>query len=181
MGLDETSADTRTYRAISLLQRLLPLLAIATLLIALSACSSDEDEDAGAAPILDNVTQTATGLTNQYITLLAGQDEAGLAAFLSDGFMVQRADGSFDTKANYLKHIPQIGKFTITGVTAQQVGGSLVVHWYLTVEEVINGSAYSGQPAPRLSTFVWGDGSWQLFSHANFNAPAANPPAAPAQ
>jgi hypothetical protein len=38
--------------------------------------------------------------------------------------------------------------------------------------EVTEGTELSDASAPRLSTFVWSDGDWQLLSHANFNAPA---------
>jgi hypothetical protein len=157
------------------------MLAFAMLLVVLAGCGSSKSENSTAAPVLQDVNQTGSDLVNQYITLLANKDQAGLAAFLSDGFMIQRADGSFDSKDNYLKAFPDIGKFRITDVTAKQAGGSLVVRWYLTVDEVINGETYSTAPAPRLSTFVWGGSSWQLLSHANFNAPASNPPASPKQ
>ena len=106
---------------------------------------------------------------------------AGLQEFLSEAFIIQRADGSNDEKATYLQNIPDIADFTITDVTALQADNALIVRWNLTVNEVIDGKPYSTQPAPRLSTFVYNDGDWQLTSHANFNAPEsdASPPAAP--
>jgi hypothetical protein len=87
--------------------------------------------------------------------------------------VLQRANGSFITKADYLKSIPVIGPFQITDVTARQQDAALAVRWTLTVDEVIDGKRYAGNPAPRLSTFVWGKGRWQLISHANFNVPVS--------
>jgi Tfp pilus assembly protein PilO len=141
------------------------------------ACSGDSESSAGK---LDNPDQTGTELVNQYITLLKNKDVDGLRAFISDAFIIQRADGSNDEKAAYLQNMPEIGDFKITDVTALQADDALIVRWFLTVDEVINGQTYSKAPAPRLSTFVYDDGSWRLTSHANFNAPdAATPPASP--
>jgi hypothetical protein len=94
-----------------------------------------------------------------------------LEEFLSKAFNLQRASGSFATKADYLNNIPDIGLYEISGVTGKQDGDALVMKWSLVVREVIDGQTYSGDPAPRLSTFVWRDGRWQLSSHANFNVP----------
>jgi hypothetical protein len=141
------------------------------------ACS---DSDGGSAATLDNPDETGSELVNEYITLLQQKDEAGLRSFLSDAFIIQRADGSSAEKAAYLENLPDIGEFTITEVTAHQAEDALIVRWLLTVNEVINGQTYSTEPAPRLSTFVYLDGDWRLSSHANFNAPeSASPPAAP--
>ncbi|MPZ48933.1 MAG: DUF4440 domain-containing protein [Dehalococcoidia bacterium] len=156
---------------------LLVAMAGAALLVGLVACSADGDP----APSLSQPEQAGQSLTNEYITLLAQKDLSGLQSFLSDGFMIQRADGSFATKTDYLTNIPSIGQFTIANVSAKQAGDTLVVRWFLTVDEVINGQSFASTPAPRLSTFVWTDGEWRLLSHANFNAPATSPPAAPTQ
>jgi hypothetical protein len=156
---------------------------LSTLLLAVAlvfgiACGGSDGETAAT---LDNPDQTGSELVNQYITLLKNKDVDGLRDFLSDAFIIQRADGSTDQKTAYLLNIPDIGEFTITDVTALQANDALIVRWLLTVDEVINGRRYSGEPAPRLSTFVYEDGDWRLSSHANFNAPPAEgtPPAAP--
>ncbi len=142
------------------------------------ACSSDSGSSAAK---LDNPDQTGSELVNQYITLLKNKDIDGLKSFLSDAFIIQRADGSTDEKAAYLQNIPDIGEFTIADVTALQANDALVVRWTLSVHEVINDKPYDTTPAPRLSTFAYNDGDWQLTSHANFNAPEADasPPASP--
>ena len=155
----------------------LSTLVLAAALVFGIACGGSDGETAAT---LDNPDKTGGELVNQYVTLLKNKDVDGLRAFISDAFIIQRADGSNDEKAAYLQNIPEIGEYTITDVTALQANDALIVRWFLTVDEVINGQRYSGEPAPRLSTFVYDDGSWRLSSHANFNAPpAANPPASP--
>ena len=160
----------------------LPATKLATVLFTVAlvfgvACS---DSDGNSASRLNSPVETGTELVNRYITLLQEKDVEGLRDFLSDAFMIQRADGSNSEKTAYLQNIPQIGEFTITDVSALQAADALIVRWSLTVDEVINGQTYSTEPAARLSTFVYQDGDWRLSSHANFNAPeSANPPAAP--
>jgi hypothetical protein len=156
--------------------KLSTLLLAAALVFGIACGGSDGDSSATLA----NPDQTGSELVNRYITLLKDKDTEGLRAFISDAFIIQRADGSNSEKAAYLQNIPEIGEFTITDVSALQANDALIVRWFLTVDEVINGQPYSGEPAPRLSTFVYQDGGWRLSSHANFNAPpSANPPAAP--
>ncbi len=144
---------------------LLSVLAI-VLVAAAAACGSDD-----SAPTLSDPDQTGDELTNRFITLLAGKDAAGLEKFLSEAFILQRASGSSATKADYLPTIPNIGPFEISDLSARQDNDILVVKWRMAIQEVIDGKSYSTKPAPRLSTFVWRDGRWQLSSHANFNVP----------
>jgi hypothetical protein len=161
-------------------QRILFFGATALVALSLLACSSDdaETDDNAAAAAPEVTSSTAAELTSRFITLLAAKDVNGLTGFLDDGFMLQRADGSFVVKADYLKNLPQIGHFTITNVNFKQRGDTFVVRWDLAVAEVIDGKEYAGTPAPRLSTFVYHDNEWRMFSHANFNAPVSSPPPA---
>ena len=174
------SSRTATFAAPWHLAAKLATLVLAGAIVFGIACSGDSDSESAAT--LENPDQTGSELVNEYITLLKDKDVGGLRDFLSDAFIIQRADGSNDEKTAYLENIPDIGEFTITEVTALQANDALIVRWFLTVDEVINGQRYGGDPAPRLSTFVYQDGDWRLTSHANFNAPNAGnatPPASP--
>lgn len=116
---------------------------------------------------------TAVELTHTFITLLQQDDSAGLEEFLSAAFILQRANGSYYLKDDYLQNLPEIGDFAITEVVAQQTGSTLIVRWQIAIQELIDGVPFSGTPAPRLSTFIYQDGSWRMTSHANFNTPAS--------
>ena len=116
--------------------------------------------------------QTAAQLAKKFVGLVARHDEAGLRKFLSSAFIIQRADGSFYTKSDYLEHLPTVGKFEINNVAAKLTGSVLVARFDLTVTAVTNGVPQSTTPAPRLSTFVRDHGRWQLAAYANFNTPA---------
>jgi hypothetical protein len=153
------------------------LVGLAVLAAALVACG---DDDTQSAPQLSDPDATGQQLADQFLTLLHDKDVDGLQDFLSDAFIIQRADGSFAAKDDYLTKLPEIGLYEIRDVTAKQSGDALTVKWELVVDEVINGSTFSGDPAPRLSTFSWdpGTGRWRMTGHANFNVLASPTPAA---
>jgi uncharacterized protein DUF4440 len=121
------------------------------------------------APHYANPTAVAKPLVVHYFTLIQHKDVAGLAAFLSPAFQVQRADGSASEKADYLKKLPDVEKFTLSQFRATQQGGTLVVRYLAVVTGTVNGKPYTPGPAPRLSVFAWNGQRWQLAAHSNFN------------
>jgi hypothetical protein len=113
--------------------------------------------------------ETARPLVVKFFKLIRDRDVAGLVAFLSPAFQVQRADGSGADKAEYLDRLPTVRKFTLSNLTATRAGATLVVRYHATVEGLVNGKPYTPGPAPRLSVFHWTGKRWQLAAHANFN------------
>lgn len=144
------------------------LVLLGVLAVGLAACGDDDT----AAPEVAQPNETGQQLATKYMTLLQQKDTSGLRDFLSDAFIIQRADGSFATKEDYLKNLPEIRDYTIQSVQAEQDGAVLTVKWAVEVDQTINGQTYKTDPAPRLSTFVWGGDVWRLASHANFNTPS---------
>lgn len=140
---------------------------LGVLTLGASACGDDDT----SAPTTARPEVTGQRLADRYMTLLQEQDEAGLEEFLSEAFIVQRADGSSATKEQYLEDPPEVRQYIIRGVTARQDGPVLTVRWELVADETINGQTYRGDAAPRLSTFMWDGAEWRLVAHANFNAP----------
>ena len=118
----------------------------------------------------------ATRLVNRFFRLLHRPDMAGLKAFLSPAFQVERADGTGTDKAGYLASPPKVDAYEITGLKATRHGDVLVARYSVVASEQVNGTALKKDPAPRLSTFALNakTGAWQLVSHANFN-PVAPP------
>ncbi|MEZ4553643.1 MAG: nuclear transport factor 2 family protein [Dehalococcoidia bacterium] len=147
---------------------------IGVLMVGLAACGDDDSAESSDAPTVEEPSATGRELVEQYVTLLKERDIEGLRSFLSDAFIIQRADGSSATKEEYLGRLPEIRTYAIEDVTALQDGPVLTVRWSLIVDETIGGQTYRGDPAPRLSSFVWHEGRWCLASHANFNAPEAS-------
>jgi hypothetical protein len=126
------------------------------------------------APVLADPAETGRELALRFITILKDKDENALAAFLANGFQIQRADGSGATRVEYLDADINISSFTIGDeVKAVQDGNTLTVRWALQLDETLNGKVTGKKLAPRLSTFIWEDGGWKLLSHANFNPPVS--------
>jgi hypothetical protein len=140
------------------------------LLLAIGAAAWGSGSD--RPPSLAQPERTGEELVTRYTTLVANKDIAGLEGFLSDAFIIQRANGVFHGKGDYLANLPGIKNFKIADVTARQDGGTLIVRWTLSVGQVADGVRFSAAPAPRLSTFAWKSGQWKLAAHANFNVPA---------
>jgi len=141
---------------------------LGALLVGAVACGDDDTE----APETAQPEVTGQRLADRYMTLLQKKDRAGLEEFLSPAFIIQRADGSSATKEQYLANLPEIREYVIRGVAARQDGPVLTVKWELVVDQTINGQTYKGDPAPRLSTFLWDGAEWHLVAHANFNTPS---------
>jgi hypothetical protein len=159
-----------------------------TLLLAAGACSSDSDAassdttaadattttmgtstvPAVTAPVLSNPTATATELVTAWLeTLQAGESVADLMA---PNFQIQRADGSFADREQYLANPATVSDFTLGDtVTALQSGNTLSVRWSIKITEVINGVQYTDVEAPRLTVFEWTGDAWQIVGYGNFN------------
>ena len=142
--------------------------ALLALLLLLGACGG---ADSDTADDLDDPDATGLELIERYAELTVAKDVDGLEDFISDAFIIQRADGSFRGKDDYLANLPDLTEYTISEVSAAQDGNALTVRWFISVHSVVDGVQTSTEPAPRLSTFIYDDDDWRLSSHANFNAP----------
>lgn len=135
---------------------------------ALAACSSGTT-GASPAPVYPDAAGGAQPLVTKLFQLLKDKDTAGLEAFLSPAFTLQRADGSSADKADFVQRPAEVIEFTISGLTATQTDGLLVARYMADVVGTVNGRPYSPGPAPRLSVFIWDGTDWRLVAHANFN------------
>jgi ketosteroid isomerase-like protein len=114
-------------------------------------------------------------LVTKFLDLLKDQDLAGLRKFLSPAFQLQRADGSFANRAEYLKAPAVVKSHEIRNLRVTRAGDVIVTRYDLVIQSTVNGQPQSNEPAPRLSVFTKGKHGWQIVAHANFNVPAAEP------
>jgi hypothetical protein len=141
---------------------------LATFALAATACGS-APPGASPAPSFEDAATGAQPLVTKLFQLLHDKDTAGLEAFLSPAFTLQRADGSSADKADFIQRPADVLEFTISGLTATQTGNVMVARYLADVVGTANGRPYSPGPAPRLSVFIWDGSQWQLVAHANFN------------
>lgn len=151
----------------------LPLLALALVVGAPAlAAAAPAAAASNRAPRLADPARTGRALATEFLTVLQQGDAKGLAAILAPNFQVARADGTHADRSQYLANPAKVSSFVISDdLTARQDGRTLSVRWGVLISEQINGETFTNVEAPRLTSFVWRQGRWQMVSHANFNPP----------
>jgi len=157
--------------------RIVWVVAVATLAIAVTAGATSAGAATPAPAGRDAAATEAKGdrLVRRFLDLLQAGDLPGLRAFLSPAFQLQRADGSFVNKAEYLKAPAKVESYEIDNLRVTRRGSVIVARYDLVIDSTINGVQQSSDPAPRLSAFTKGNDGWQIVAHANFNSPATEP------
>ena len=120
-------------------------------------------------------TQKGTELVEKFFTIIKDQDLKALKKFLSPAFQIQRADGSYLAKDEYLENPAKVESFELSEFRVTRAGKTLVVRYDSIADVTIDGVQQSTDPAPRLSVFVKGKKGWQIVAHANFNVPEEEP------
>lgn len=153
--------------------RAVAISAVAVAVVAAGAAgAASATIDRPAPKRLANPDATATQLLNRFFGALAADNAVTLGALLSPAWMIQRANGTWATRAQYLAAMPDVRQYQIVDVTAQYAMPTLVVRSRTATQEVTaSGATVTSRLAPRLSTFTWQDGRWRMTSHANFNPP----------
>jgi hypothetical protein len=146
-----------------------PVLLACTLALALVFAGASAQSSRQAAAQLAHPDAAARPLVARFFTLLEHKDVAGLKRLLSPAFQLQGADGGGFNKTQFLKHLPTISKFQLSGFTRTRAGSVLVVRYRVSVEGVVSGKRFTRGPAPRLTVFSWDGRAWRMIAHANFN------------
>lgn len=106
-----------------------------------------------------------------FLTALASNDTATIAAVLAPEFQVQRLDGRGFTRDEYLAS----GQTTLAkppvarDLVATEADGVLVVRYVLDIDQQIDGRTVMGT-SPRLTVFRKVDGRWLVVAHAAYPA-----------
>jgi len=110
-------------------------------------------------------------LASEFLLLLKAKNNSGLKNFLDSAFLLQRGDGSYLNKKEYLADPALVDAYTIRNIVATRKGNIRVIRFEAKTDQIIDGTQVPGVYIPRLSTFVKSDGKWTLISHANFLPP----------
>lgn len=127
--------------------------------------------DGLSAPLAD---PDATGreLAQRFLDILGNPTPAPLLEeFLSPAFQLQRSNGTFANKEEYVDQPASVSRFTILdeGFRAYQEGPTVTVRFRVTIEEEINGEQLRATEADRLGVFIRTSAGWQLLAWSNFN------------
>jgi hypothetical protein len=144
---------------------------ILTLLVIPSTSGASERGTAVSAERSAKNDRLAKRLATRFFVLLKTGNATGLARFLAPAFQIQRADGTWSNRRQYLRRPAAVESYRINRVVGTRSGNTLIARYWVVTAETINGQQFSKAPAPRLSTFQLTKRGWRLLSHANFNAP----------
>lgn len=115
---------------------------------------------------------TRKTLATEFLRLLKAKDLAGLNRFLDPAFLLQRGDGSYLNKKQYLADPSKVDAYRVRNIVATRKGNVRVIRFEANTSQIINGNPVPAGWIPRLSTFVRDtNGAWRLIAHANFLLP----------
>jgi hypothetical protein len=115
-----------------------------------------------------NVSDTV--LASEFLRILKAKDQTALARFLSADFLLQRPDGTYLTRDQYLANPARVDDFSLTDVVGTRTGDVRVIRYTVNAVQFIDGQQVTQDPVPRISTYVWRGGAWRIVAHANFAA-----------
>lgn len=130
-----------------------------------------------AAPLADPAA-TGRELAQRFLDILGNPNPAPLLEeFLAPAFQIQRSNGTFANKEEYVAQPASVARFTIAdeGFRAYQEGPALTVRFAVAIEEQINGEELRVTDADRLGVFIRTPRGWQLLAWSNFNPVPASP------
>lgn len=157
-------------------RRLVLILATAFLAIGLIAGPSQIVPTAPAAAAKTGVLKgwpDKQRLATEFLRLLKNKDQAGLKRFLDPAFLLQRGDGTYLNKTEYLADPSQVDAFQVRNIVATHNGDVRVIRFEAKTDQVVNGNQVPGVWIPRLSTFKKTGKVWRLIAHANFLPPTS--------
>jgi hypothetical protein len=114
-------------------------------------------------------------LASELLRLLQAKDHAGLEGFLNPAFLLQRPDGTWATREQYLANPAVIEHYAVSEIHGTRTRAVRVIRYTVVTKQTIDGVELSQAPVPRISTYVKRRGGWQMVAHANFNAIAPPP------
>jgi len=95
---------------------------------------------------------------------------SAVEARIAPGFQSVHPDGPRDRAAELalIKGL-DLGEYTLKEFKVTEAGGNLIVSYWISVQEVIDGKRLPSKPAMRLSIWSKARMGWQWVGHANLN------------
>ncbi len=101
---------------------------------------------------------------------IQGQNWDTIEGRIAEGFQSVHQDGARG-KAEEMRLLRNLhlGEYTLSDFKVTGTGPVMVVTYFVSVEEQIDGKVLPTQPAARQSVWLQTDQGWQWMSHANLN------------
>jgi hypothetical protein len=149
------------------------LIAGAVVALLLATAASAQAAPRPSSPQMAHRNAPDAVLAAEFLRINQAGDGVALRRLLSPDFLLQRSDGTYLTKEQYLLRPSKIDAYELSDIVGTRTRGVRVIRYTLVATIEIDGKPISQDPAPRLSAFVWRGGAWRLVAHSNF---AAIPP-----
>ena len=90
---------------------------------------------------------------------------------IAPGFQSIHQDGARDCaqEIELIKNL-DLGEYTLSDFKVTENGPVIVVSYFVSVQETIEGERLSSEPAARLSVFTKIEDEWQWLAHANLKS-----------
>lgn len=107
-------------------------------------------------------------LVRQLWVDMSAQNIKAIEKYIAPGFQSVHEDGARDRmgQIDLIKGL-NIKKYTLSNFKVTQDGPVVIVTYFVSVEETIDGKRLSAKPAARLSAWLKTDSGWQWIIHAN--------------
>ncbi|UGS36482.1 nuclear transport factor 2 family protein [Capillimicrobium parvum] len=144
--------------------------AVVALVLTTAASGAAQAAPRPSSPQMAHRDASDAVLAAEFLRINQAGDGVALRRLLSPDFLLQRSDGTYLTREQYLLRPSKIDAFQISDVVGTRTRGVRVIRYTLAATIEIDGRPISQEPVPRLSAFVWRGGAWRLVAHANFAA-----------
>lgn len=121
---------------------------------------------------LEDPEATGRELAQRFLDVLSNPNPtAQLEEFLSPAFQLQRSNGTFANRDEYLEQPASVSRFEILddNFRVYQDGPVLTVRFSIAITETIDGTELRVSEANRLGVFLRSDAGWKLVAWSNFN------------
>lgn len=121
---------------------------------------------------LQDPEATGRELAQRFFDLLSNPNPtAQLEEFLSSAFQLQRSNGTFANRDEYLQQPASVSRFEILddNFRSYQDGPVLTVRFGIAITETIDGTELRVSEANRMGVFLRSDAGWKLVAWSNFN------------
>lgn len=116
-----------------------------------------EDSDKLGRELVDNVWG-----------LMKANNTEALREIMDEGFQSLHQDGSRDLEEQIaLIAGLSLGEYKLTDFNTSLSGNTIIVTYFVSVEETIDGERLDSDPAPRMTVFVKSGDSWKWLAHVN--------------
>lgn len=107
-------------------------------------------------------------LVRQLWVDMSSKNIKAIEKYTAPGFQSIHDDGARDRigEINLIKGL-NIKKYTLSNIKVTQEGPVVIVTYFVSVEETIDGKRLSAKPAGRLSAWLKTDSGWKWIIHAN--------------